>query len=281
MRSARELARQCDYEPGCQWLCGLQGIRHRTLSGFRSDHKAALDDLFAQVLGMMSAEGLITLERVTLDGTKIKANAGGNSFRRQEKLAARLDLAREQVRWLNAQAEEEEKSAKRRAAGQRRTSCSAEPEPRCSHSRLPRTEEGVPQLPAAGQVRAATIAARLATLDHAPRRTIGDDRFQAEDGDGGGKTNLRPALADRGVSPRLDQTTLRSAAVPLSRPPQGQPGSDVGLSQLQHHAMVPTATEPACATANRLITIISGIIFYRGTIANQNGVTPLLVRNLL
>ena len=118
--SARELARQCEHEPGCQWLCGLQAISHRTLSGFRSDHKAALDDLFVQVLGMMSAEGLITLERVTLDGTKIKANAGGNSFRRKEKLAAYLELAREQVRWLNAQAEEEEKSATRRAAAQRR-----------------------------------------------------------------------------------------------------------------------------------------------------------------
>jgi transposase len=39
MSSARELARQCEYEPGCQWLCGLQAISHRTLSGFRSDHK--------------------------------------------------------------------------------------------------------------------------------------------------------------------------------------------------------------------------------------------------
>src|SRR5258707_9654961 len=60
--SARELARQCEYEPGCQWLCGLQPVSHRTLSGFRSDNKAALDDLFTQVLGMLSAEGLITLE---------------------------------------------------------------------------------------------------------------------------------------------------------------------------------------------------------------------------
>src|SRR5258708_34913603 len=69
---------------------------------------------------MMSAEGLITLERVTLDGTKIKANASGNSFRRKEKLAAHLELAREQVRWLNAQAKEEERSASRRAAARRR-----------------------------------------------------------------------------------------------------------------------------------------------------------------
>ncbi len=125
INSARELARQCEYEPGCQWLCGLQAVSHRTLSGFRSDNKTALDDLFTQVLGMLSAEGLITLERVTLDGTKIKANAGGNSFRRREKIAAHLEAAREQVRVLNAQAENEEPlvarqaSARRRAARQR------------------------------------------------------------------------------------------------------------------------------------------------------------------
>jgi transposase len=118
--SAREVARQCEFEPGSQWLCGLQPISHRTLSGFRSENKAALDDLFVQVLGMLSAEGLIMLERVTLDGTKIKANAGGNSFRRKEKLAAHLELAREQVRILNAESEQEEATAKRQAAARRR-----------------------------------------------------------------------------------------------------------------------------------------------------------------
>ena len=118
--SARELARQCEYEPGCQWLCGLEAISHRTLSGFRSDFKAGLDNLFVQVLGMLSAEGLITMERVTLDGTKIKANAGGNTFRRQQKIEAHLALAREQVRIMNAQSADEEKMAKRQTAARRR-----------------------------------------------------------------------------------------------------------------------------------------------------------------
>lgn len=118
--SAREVARQCEFEPAFQWLCGLQPISYRTLSGFRSEYKAALDDLFVQVLGMLSAEGLITMERVTLDGTKIKANAGGNSFRRKEKIEAHLALAREQVRLMDAQAAEEEKMAKRQAAAKRR-----------------------------------------------------------------------------------------------------------------------------------------------------------------
>jgi transposase len=106
--SAREVARQCEFEPGFQWFCGLRAISHRTLSGFRSENKAALNDLFVQVLGMLSAEGLSKLERVTLDGTKIKANAGGNTFRRKEKLQAHLELAREQVGILNAEGEQEE-----------------------------------------------------------------------------------------------------------------------------------------------------------------------------
>jgi transposase len=118
--SARELAGQCEFEPGSQWLCGLEPVSHRTLSGFRSDYKEALDDLFVQVLGMLNATGLITMERVTLDSTKIKANASGNTFRRKEKLEAHLALARDQVQRMNAQAANEEKTAKRQAAAQRR-----------------------------------------------------------------------------------------------------------------------------------------------------------------
>src|SRR5271154_3613139 len=114
--SARELSRQCEFEPGSLWLCGCQPISYRTLSGFRSDYQVALDDLFVQVLGMLSAEGLITMERVTLDGTKIKANAGGNTFRRREKLEAHLAAAREQVRVLNEQAENEEQLARLQAS---------------------------------------------------------------------------------------------------------------------------------------------------------------------
>ena len=118
--SAREVARRCEYEPAFQWLCALDLISHRTLSGFRSGHQAALNDLFVQVLGMLSAEGLITLERVTLDGTKIKANAGGNTFRRKEKLEAHLQLAREQVRLMEEEAAAEEQMARRKVAARRR-----------------------------------------------------------------------------------------------------------------------------------------------------------------
>ena len=79
-----------------QWLCGLQPISHRTLSPFCSDNKDALGSVFVQVVeGVLSAEGLVTMERVTLDGTKIKANASGNTFRRKRR--SKPDLAAAQT----------------------------------------------------------------------------------------------------------------------------------------------------------------------------------------
>ena len=95
--SGRELSRMCGYEPGCQWLTGLREVNYHTLADFRTLDKEGLDGLFVQVLGVLSAEGLTDLKRVMQDGTKIKAQASRNSFRREETLQEHLRLAREQV----------------------------------------------------------------------------------------------------------------------------------------------------------------------------------------
>ena len=62
--SAREISRLCEIDPAFQWLAGMDLINHHTISDFRVDHRVALDELFTQVLGLLSHEGLITLERV-------------------------------------------------------------------------------------------------------------------------------------------------------------------------------------------------------------------------
>lgn len=95
--SARELSRMCDYEPGCRWLTAMQTVNHHTLSDFRVDHKSELDEIFVQVLGLLSAEGYIEMKRITQDGTKIRAQAGASSFHREQRLREHLQLARQQV----------------------------------------------------------------------------------------------------------------------------------------------------------------------------------------
>ncbi len=115
--SAREIARRCTYEPAFQWLCGLGEINHHTLSDFRVNHDASLRELFVQVLGVLSSERLVSLERVMHDGTRIKANAGADSFRREERLKEHLELARKRVEGMGDPREEEPK--RKRAAQER------------------------------------------------------------------------------------------------------------------------------------------------------------------
>lgn len=115
--SAREIARRCTYEPAFQWLCGLGEINHHTLSDFRVDHDASLRGLFVQVLGVLSSEGLVSLERVMHDGTRIKAYAGADSFRREERLKEHLEAARKQVEAMGDPREEE--PTRKRAAQER------------------------------------------------------------------------------------------------------------------------------------------------------------------
>jgi transposase len=103
--SAREIARRCEYDPAYQWLTGLEVINHHTLSDFRVQHEQALDELFVQVLGVLSHEGLITLERVMHDGVKVEAGASDKSFRRQETLERHLELAGLQVKEMKEMGE--------------------------------------------------------------------------------------------------------------------------------------------------------------------------------
>ena len=117
--SAREVARQCEYEPGLQWLCGMEPVNHHSLSDFRVEYEEALEELFTQVLGVLSAEGIIELERVMHDGTRIRAAASGNTFRSEAALEQHLRMAREHVREMSDSSRAEECDARRRAAQRR------------------------------------------------------------------------------------------------------------------------------------------------------------------
>src|SRR5271157_5286197 len=93
--SAREVARRCEYDPAFQWLTGLQEVNYHTLADFRVARQKELDDLFTQVLAALSKEGLITLEQVMQDGTKIKALASTRSYQREGTLQSHLERARQ------------------------------------------------------------------------------------------------------------------------------------------------------------------------------------------
>src|SRR3984893_13736247 len=88
------------------------------LAEVRVEWAAQLEETFTQVLGLLSAEGLIQLEQVMQDGTKIRALASGKSFRREREGRRHLERVREYVREVGS-AEAEGENARTRAVRQR------------------------------------------------------------------------------------------------------------------------------------------------------------------
>src|SRR6202142_1757599 len=105
--SAREVARRCEYDPAFQWLTGLQEVNYHTVADFRVEKQKELDELFTQVLAALSKEGLITLEQVMQDGTKIRAQASDRSYLQEGAIREHLERARRRVEQMGDPRNEE------------------------------------------------------------------------------------------------------------------------------------------------------------------------------
>lgn len=124
VNSSREIARLTECDPAYQWLTGMRPVNYHTLADFRSSYGESLRHLYAQVLATLSYEGIITMERVMHDGTKIRAYTGKKTFRREETLRKLLAQAEAHVKAMEETSEEEmnlrRKKARERAAYERK-----------------------------------------------------------------------------------------------------------------------------------------------------------------
>ena len=122
--SARRLARLCTRDLPYQWLCGGHRPDYHTLSDFHARHHDRLHRLFVDHVAALRSQGLITLRRVTLDGTKRPGSAGNASHHREPTLRRHLAEAEEHVRrWEQARAADgltaRQEAARRRGARER------------------------------------------------------------------------------------------------------------------------------------------------------------------
>jgi len=73
--SSRRIATACKQRVDFLAMTGMQQPDHRTVNLFRKRHLKALSGLFQQVLQLCAKAGLVKLGHVSVDGTKIRANA--------------------------------------------------------------------------------------------------------------------------------------------------------------------------------------------------------------
>ncbi len=84
--SARELERLAQSDAAYRWLAGGVPLNYHGLADFRVESVEILDRLLTQSVTALIGEGLISLDEIAVDGTKIRASASKESFKTGERL---------------------------------------------------------------------------------------------------------------------------------------------------------------------------------------------------
>lgn len=119
--SARQLERLAQSDLAYRWIAGGVPLNYHGLSDFRVAHVEVLDRLLTESVTALIAEGVVSLNEIAVDGTKVRANASRDSFKTASKLA-RVEAAVEQrLAALKAEIESDpEASSRRKRAAQER-----------------------------------------------------------------------------------------------------------------------------------------------------------------
>ena len=84
--SARKLEELCEYHSVYKWIVGGAPINRTMLAEFRSKNPGKFEYLLIESLAAMVKAGVLTDKDFSQDGTRVKANAGMASFRRENSL---------------------------------------------------------------------------------------------------------------------------------------------------------------------------------------------------
>ena len=103
--SSRRIQQRCERDVAYRVIVGEDIPDFRTISDFRRMHLAALSGLFVQVLRLCREAGLVKLGHVSLDGTKVKANASRHKAMSYGRMKEQEQRLRREIEELLEQAE--------------------------------------------------------------------------------------------------------------------------------------------------------------------------------
>jgi transposase len=103
--SSRRIMKRCHRDAGYRVIVHDDAPDFRTISDFRKLHLAELEGLFVQVLRLCQKAGLVRLGHVSLDGTKIKANASRHKAMSYGRMKEEEKRLRKEIRDLLNRAE--------------------------------------------------------------------------------------------------------------------------------------------------------------------------------
>lgn len=110
IRSSRRLAEACRRDVAFIYLAGRATPDFHTISEFRKRFTEETKGLFVQVLRLCREAGLVRLGHVSLDGTKVRANASKHKAMSYGRMLSREKALEEEVARWQEEAEREERA---------------------------------------------------------------------------------------------------------------------------------------------------------------------------
>src|SRR3954464_6081249 len=104
-RSSRKIMRRCQTDVACRVIVGNDIPDFRTISDFRKIHLARLEALFVEVLKLCALAGLAKVGTISLDGTKVKANASRHKAMSYDRMKSEEARLKEEIARLLADAQ--------------------------------------------------------------------------------------------------------------------------------------------------------------------------------
>ena len=89
-RSSRRIERRCHEDVAVRVITANQAPDHTTVARFRQRHETSLSALFGDVLELCAEAGLVHVEVIAVDGTKVHANASQHANRDYERIAREI-----------------------------------------------------------------------------------------------------------------------------------------------------------------------------------------------
>lgn len=106
--TSRKLREALDYNIPFRWLSGGLKPDHRTISDFRKDYLAILPGLFKQIIQIARDLGYVSLGHVSIDGSKIKANASKHKAMSRERMKQEIDRIEKEIAEMLEKAQDED-----------------------------------------------------------------------------------------------------------------------------------------------------------------------------
>src|SRR4051795_8561838 len=89
-RSSRRIERRCHDDVAVRVITANQAPDHTTIARFRQRHEKPLGELFGEVLELCGEAGLVNVDVIAIDGTKVHANASQHANRDYERIAREI-----------------------------------------------------------------------------------------------------------------------------------------------------------------------------------------------